>query len=129
VVVEGGMGVVTQQLPPPRGVAQTAVSVLTHVADAHGCLQCRLPGSGGTWMVVEGGMGVVTQQLAARAMAAGAAIHTASPVKRVEVQGGQATGVCVKCNTSKGVGWGVCVWGGGVFLCGGTCLVVEEAWA
>jgi hypothetical protein len=27
-------------------------------------LQCRLPNSGGTWMVVEGGMGVVTQQLA-----------------------------------------------------------------
>jgi hypothetical protein len=23
---------------------------------------CRLPGSGGTWMVVEGGMGSVTQQ-------------------------------------------------------------------
>lgn len=54
---------------------------------------CRLPGSGGTWMVVEGGMGVVTQQLATQALAAGAAIHTAAPVKRVEVQRGTATGV------------------------------------
>jgi phytoene dehydrogenase-like protein len=46
-------------------------------------------------MVVEGGMGVVTQQLATQALAAGAAIHTAAPVKRVEVQGGTATGGCV----------------------------------
>ena len=45
-------------------------------------------------MVVEGGMGVVTQQLATKAMTAGAAIHTATPVKRVEVQNGRATGVC-----------------------------------
>ena len=27
---------------------------------------CRLPGSGGTWMIVKGGMGTVTQQLARR---------------------------------------------------------------
>jgi hypothetical protein len=37
---------------------------------------CRLPGSGGTWMVVEGGMGSVTQQLAASALRHGARIHT-----------------------------------------------------
>lgn len=55
-------------------------------------LQCRLPGAGGTWMVVEGGMGVVTQQLATAAMHAGAQIHTASPVHKIEVQDGQATG-------------------------------------
>ena len=43
-------------------------------------------------MVVEGGMGVVTQRLATAAMKAGAAIHTARPVQRVEVQDGRATG-------------------------------------
>ncbi|KAF8065539.1 Pyroxd2 [Scenedesmus sp. PABB004] len=54
---------------------------------------CRLPGSGGTWMVVQGGMGVVTQRLAAAAMAAGAAIHTGARVDSIEVQDGRATGV------------------------------------
>lgn len=54
---------------------------------------CRLPGSGGTWMVVEGGMGVVTQRLAAAAMQAGARIHTGAPVSSIEVQDGCATGV------------------------------------
>jgi phytoene dehydrogenase-like protein len=43
-------------------------------------------------MVVEGGMGVVTQRLATKALTAGAAIHTATPVKRVELQDGRATG-------------------------------------
>jgi phytoene dehydrogenase-like protein len=57
-------------------------------------------------MVVEGGMGVVTQQLATKAMAAGAAIHTASPVERVEVQGGQATGAA-RLTLSKGAPGGV----------------------
>jgi hypothetical protein len=40
-------------------------------------------------------MGVVTQRLAAAAMAAGASIHTACPVARIEVQDGQATGAGV----------------------------------
>lgn len=43
-------------------------------------------------MVVEGGMGVVTQRLATAAMQAGAKIHTASPVQKIEVQDGRATG-------------------------------------
>lgn len=56
-------------------------------------------------MVVEGGMGVVTQQLATMAMAAGARIHTASPVRRIEVEsgGGAATGL------SCWLVWGVCL--------------------
>jgi phytoene dehydrogenase-like protein len=34
----------------------------------------------------------VTQRLATKALTAGAAIHTATPVKRVELQDGRATG-------------------------------------
>jgi hypothetical protein len=55
-------------------------------------LQCRLPNSGGTWMVVEGGMGAVTQQLAAAARQAGAHIHTGAAVQQIEVKDGRATG-------------------------------------
>lgn len=97
-VVEGGMRVVTQQSATERPRTCTSAT-LNPRRSSFACLlllcflQCRLPGSDGTWMVVEGGMGVVTQQLATKAMAAGARIHTAAPVKRVEVQGGQATGV------------------------------------
>ncbi len=45
---------------------------------------CRLPGSGGTWMVVEGGMGTVTRQLLGAAREAGALLLTASPVVAIE---------------------------------------------
>lgn len=62
-------------------------------------LQCRLPGSDGTWMVVEGGMGTVTQRLASAAMEAGAQIHTAAPVTQIEVQGGVAKGVNLQNGT------------------------------
>jgi hypothetical protein len=65
-------------------------------------------------MVVEGGMGVVTQQLATKAMTAGAAIHTATPVKRVEVQDGCATGVCAIVRLLCGLLGG----GGGAFNLG-----------
>ena len=61
-------------------------------------------------MVVEGGMGVVTQQLATKAMTAGAAIHTATPVKRIEVQDGRATGVCAVVRLWDSL-W--CFFGGG----------------
>jgi len=54
---------------------------------------CRLPGSGGTWMIVEGGMGAVTSRLAAAARAAGARIRTRAPVARVDVRGGSVEGV------------------------------------
>jgi len=54
---------------------------------------CRLPGSGGTWMVVRGGMGTVTRTIAARAMEAGAEIRCGVTVDRVLVDGGSAAGV------------------------------------
>jgi phytoene dehydrogenase-like protein len=54
---------------------------------------CRLPGSGGTWMIVQGGMGTVTQRLAALARAAGAKIETDTLVHRIDVTAGQVTGV------------------------------------
>jgi phytoene dehydrogenase-like protein len=53
---------------------------------------CRLPNSGGTWMIVQGGMGTVTRRLADLARAAGARIETNAEVARIEVQAGQATG-------------------------------------
>jgi phytoene dehydrogenase-like protein len=54
---------------------------------------CRLPGAGGTWMVVRGGMGTVTGRLAELAVKAGAQIRLGTPVDRIEVSGGTATGV------------------------------------
>lgn len=61
---------------------------------------CRLPGSGGTWMIVEGGMGAITQQLAAKAKSLGATVHTGSPVKRVIVEKGVAKGVELENGTA-----------------------------
>jgi phytoene dehydrogenase-like protein len=54
---------------------------------------CRLPGSGGTWMIVKGGMGTITQRLAALARAAGAKIETDAGVARIDVTAGCVTGV------------------------------------
>ena len=54
---------------------------------------CRLPGSGGTWMIVEGGMGTVTQRFAAAARQNGATIETNRGVDRVLVRRGVARGV------------------------------------
>jgi phytoene dehydrogenase-like protein len=54
---------------------------------------CRLPGSGGTWMIVKGGMGTITQRLAALARAAGAKIETDAGVARIDVTAGHVTGV------------------------------------
>jgi phytoene dehydrogenase-like protein len=54
---------------------------------------CRLPGSGGTWMIVRGGMGTITKRLADLARAAGANIETLAPVARIEVSEGRVTGV------------------------------------
>lgn len=54
---------------------------------------CRLPGSGGSWMVVAGGMGTVTRELLRAAEAAGARVHTGRGVRRVETGGAGVTGV------------------------------------
>lgn len=50
-------------------------------------------------MVVEGGMGTVTQTLAAAAMAAGATIHTSSPVAAIKTSGGAASGIMLADGT------------------------------
>ena len=57
---------------------------------------CRMPGSGGTWMIVRGGMGTVTQTLAGLARTAGAEIRTDAKVARVLVDGGSASGVALE---------------------------------
>lgn len=54
---------------------------------------CRLPGSGGTWMIAEGGMGTVSRTFAEAARAAGATILTGTPVSAVTLDGGAASGV------------------------------------
>jgi phytoene dehydrogenase-like protein len=46
---------------------------------------CRLPGSGGTWMIVRGGMGTVTSMLADAARSAGATISTGARVDAVRL--------------------------------------------
>ena len=54
---------------------------------------CRLPDSGGTWMVVRGGMGTVTARLADLAIRAGARIRVGTQVAAISVAGGAATGI------------------------------------
>jgi phytoene dehydrogenase-like protein len=57
---------------------------------------CRLPGSGGTWMIVQGGMGAITQQLAGKARQLGANIRTDATVKQILVSNGVAKGVVLE---------------------------------
>lgn len=54
---------------------------------------CRLPNSGGTWMIVQGGMGTVTQKLYAEFRSAGGQLMLDEPVERVLVERGSACGV------------------------------------
>ena len=61
---------------------------------------CRLPGSGGTWMIVEGGMGAVTSRLATAARAAGAQIRTRAAVATVDIKGGAVEGVTLSSGES-----------------------------
>jgi phytoene dehydrogenase-like protein len=56
---------------------------------------CRLPSSGGTWMIVRGGMGTVTQKLADLATSAGARIERDAPVARIELESGKASGIAL----------------------------------
>lgn len=57
---------------------------------------CRLPGSGGTWMIVEGGMGTVTQRIAQLARKHGAELRTNAKVASVRVDGGVVKGVVLE---------------------------------
>ncbi len=54
---------------------------------------CRLPGSGGTWMIAAGGMGTVSRTLAEAALKAGARIHTNARVTSVIMNAGTVGGV------------------------------------
>ena len=56
---------------------------------------CRLPGSGGTWMIAQGGMGAITQGLSRLAQQAGAEIRTDAKVARILTEGGVARGVAL----------------------------------
>jgi phytoene dehydrogenase-like protein len=57
---------------------------------------CRLPGSGGTWMIVGGGMGTVTQSIANVARKYGAQIRTRAKVTSVRVDRGVVKGVVLE---------------------------------
>lgn len=57
---------------------------------------CRLPGSGGTFMLVKGGMGRVTQELARLARSHGAKIVTDAEVASIDVQAGAVKSVTTK---------------------------------
>jgi phytoene dehydrogenase-like protein len=63
---------------------------------------CRLPGSGGTWMVVRGGMGTVTRALARRAREAGAVLRTGTAVASLTVEGSAAAGVVTAGGATAG---------------------------
>jgi phytoene dehydrogenase-like protein len=54
---------------------------------------CRLPDSGGTWMIVEGGMGTVTARFADAARRHGAAIETNRGVRNIIVERGAVRAV------------------------------------
>lgn len=56
---------------------------------------CRLPGSGGTWMIVKGGMGTVTARLREAFERAGGSVLTNQPVERVLVDRGTVRGVAL----------------------------------
>jgi len=61
---------------------------------------CRLPGSGGTWMIVRGGMGTVTVRLAAAARAAGVEIRTGAGAARIDIDRGVVAGVMLQSKES-----------------------------
>lgn len=65
---------------------------------------CRLPGSGGTWMIVKGGMGTVTQLLADAARKAGAEIVTGRRVAAITTSSGRVTGVAFEDGTTIDAG-------------------------
>ncbi|RMG17168.1 MAG: NAD(P)/FAD-dependent oxidoreductase [Deltaproteobacteria bacterium] len=54
---------------------------------------CRLPGSGGTWMVVKGGMGALTEALVRALREAGGHLVLGAEVAKIDVQGGAVTGL------------------------------------
>jgi phytoene dehydrogenase-like protein len=57
---------------------------------------CRLPGSGGAFMIVRGGMGTVTLRIGEAARRAGAIIQTGQRVARILVEGGSVRGALLE---------------------------------
>lgn len=57
---------------------------------------CRLPNSGGTWMIAEGGMGAVTQGLMNIAIKEGVEIKKDSPVESVAITANTVSGLHLK---------------------------------
>jgi phytoene dehydrogenase-like protein len=53
----------------------------------------EIDGHAGAWGWVHGGMGAISEAIAGSARAAGATIRDTSPVRRVTIEGGRATGV------------------------------------
>lgn len=60
---------------------------------------CRLPDSGGTWMIVQGGMGTVVRVLADALAQRGGKIVVGKPVKSILVEQGTARGVLLEDGT------------------------------
>jgi phytoene dehydrogenase-like protein len=58
---------------------------------------CRLPQSGGTWMLARGGMGSVSQAFARELFGAGGKLLRAQPVARIERSAGSVSGVLLEC--------------------------------
>lgn len=54
---------------------------------------CRLPGSGGTWMLARGGMGAISGAFAREFERAGGQLLRAQPVAHIEREGGAVSGV------------------------------------
>ncbi len=57
---------------------------------------CRLPGSGGSWMIVKGGMGTVARVLSERASSLGVSLETNRRVSAIVMESGVAVGVSLQ---------------------------------
>jgi phytoene dehydrogenase-like protein len=57
---------------------------------------CRLPNSGGTWMIVEGGMGAISKSLADLCRKAGVTLETNAEVTSIDSTGNRVEGVTLK---------------------------------
>jgi phytoene dehydrogenase-like protein len=69
---------------------------------------CRLPQSGGTWMIVRGGMGTITRKLAELAQQLGVEILTQAAVAKLEVQAGRITGAALSDGRTIACGTVLC---------------------
>lgn len=82
----------------PRSAGTAYVMLHHHIGDLGD------GSSAGTWGFPRGGMGGVTQALAAAARSFGATLRTETPVARIDVSGGRATGVTLADGTEISAG-------------------------